>query len=188
MFSVFLHFLRQQVYINVEVVLLSVPKCWLIQRIPEHGFLNQSRCPGLQLLQTSDPSHLPWVQNPRHACREIPVAPLMVGCESDHQRLQLTLKVYWATLTSAGHVSAIHSHSAGIIVGCWWYTWNLSTILCETISNQRAIDHSLLISPPEWQRQNCIRPTYGPLSTRKRQKDLVYFQYQFCYYWFIHGS
>ena len=92
MFSVFIHFLRQQVYMNVEVVLLSVLKVMVNSEDTRACILNQSRCPGPQLLQTSDPSYLPWVQNPRHACREIPVAPLMVGCQSDHQMLQLTLK------------------------------------------------------------------------------------------------
>ena len=55
--------------------------------------LNQPRCPGPQLLQISDPSYLPWVHNPRHACREIPAAPLMAGYQSGHQRLQPTLKI-----------------------------------------------------------------------------------------------
>ena len=92
MFSVFLHFLRvyesgSGVTIRAQIVVNSEDTRAYI--------LNQSRCPGPQLLQTSDPSYLPWVQNPMHAYREIPVAPLMVCWESDHQRLQLTLKITW---------------------------------------------------------------------------------------------
>ena len=55
--------------------------------------LNQPRCPGPQLLQIPDPSYLPWVQNPRYACREFPAAPLVAGYQSDHQRLQPTPKI-----------------------------------------------------------------------------------------------